>query len=146
MAIEIQKATNKDIDWVNKKYDEVAFQHSNLDNEIIAIAEIDGKKAGIGRLVKIDEQTAELGGMYVFESFRGQGVASKIVQFLLDSGNQFCRIFCLPFEELEKFYGKYGFKISKDKGKVPEKILKKHEWCNETYDKKVLLLSLERTL
>ncbi len=143
MATEVQKAGEEDIDWVNKKYDEVQFQHSDLNNEIVVIAKVNGEKAGIGRLVKINDETAELGGMYVFKSFRGHGVASEIVKSLLEHRGQFKHIFCLPFENLKDFYGKYGFRLTEGENQVPEKILKKHKWCNETYDKKVLLLLLQ---
>lgn len=146
MNIQIKKATEEEVNWVNNKYDEIQFQHSDLKNEMVVIATVDGQKAGIGRLVKINDETAELGGMYVFESFRGLGVASEIVKFLLKNKGQYKRIFCLPFENLKDFYGKYGFKIVKRKDNVPEKILEKHAWCNKTYDKKVLLLSFEEAL
>lgn len=141
MRLEVNEAKAEDIDWVNKKYDEVQFQHSDPSNETIVIATVDGQKAGIGRLVKIDDKTAELGGMYVFEEFRGKGVASEIVKELINNRGQFEHIFCLPYENLKEFYEKYGFKAVDSQGNVPEKILKKYKWCNKTYDKRVLLLA-----
>lgn len=143
MKIEIQKALESDLTWINQKYDEVEFQHSDLNNEIIAIAKANGEKAGLGRLVKINEDTAELGGMYVFEMFQGQGIASEIIKFLLSHANQFKYIYCLPFEELNSFYCKYGFQVKTEKNGVPEAVLKKHQWCNKKYNKKVSLLYLE---
>lgn len=59
-----------EMEWINKCYNEVEFVHSNFDKEIIAVAELDGHRAGIGRLVTIDSNYLELGGMYVFESYR----------------------------------------------------------------------------
>jgi len=143
MNIQIRKANKQEINWINKKYDEVNFQHSDFNNEIIVLAEVNNKKAGVGRLIKIDKETVELGGIYVFEEFRGTGIASEIVSFLIKNKGEFNSVYCLPFENLRAFYEKHGFKTVSSKAKVPEKITQKHKWCNDTYDKKVLILSLK---
>lgn len=141
MSLKIRQAKLDDIEWVNQKYDKVEFPHSNFDNKFIAIAEFDNQKVRIGRLININGENAEMGGMYVFEEYRNQGIASEIIKFLLKNSNKFENIFCLPFENLEKYYGKFGFikTLTENYPKVPEKILKKHHWCNETFHKKVLL-------
>ncbi len=69
----IRAAERQEVEWINNCYDQVEFIHSHFENEIIAIAEFNGEKAGLGRLVKVDENNLELGGMYVFESFREKG-------------------------------------------------------------------------
>jgi len=56
-------------------YDQVHFQKSDSDNEFILIAEVGGQRAGVGRLVKIDDANVELGGIYVFPAFQKRGVA-----------------------------------------------------------------------
>lgn len=58
----VRAAKDTEIQWINKCYDEVDFVHSNFDKEIIAIGKIEGSKAGIGRLVRIDSDHFELGG------------------------------------------------------------------------------------
>ncbi len=102
--IELRLVGRSEMEWVNRCYDEVDFVHSHFDNEMIAVAEVKGQKAGLGRLVVIDENHLELGGMYVFESFRGQGVAKKIVEFLLKHAKPSQVIYCIPFEHLQHFY------------------------------------------
>lgn len=52
--IQIRRAKPSEIDWINNCYDQVKFVHSTFDNEIIAIAESCGEKAGLGRLVTVD--------------------------------------------------------------------------------------------
>ena len=140
--VTVIQAESHQIDWINSKYDEVDFARSNYENEYIVIAKVGNENAGLGRLVKIDTNTIELGGIYAFPNFRGVGVAEHIVQHLCDK-NPFgaSTIWCLPFENLLNFYSKFGFKISENK-KVPEKITKKLEWCNaeNKYTKKVILL------
>jgi|SRR6185295_1951737 len=145
MTLRVRRVRQDEIEWVNKKYDEVGFPHSSFSDEFIAIAELDNEKAGIGRLIPIDDKNAEMGGMYVFENYRNKGIASKIIEFLLQNSNKFERIYCLPFENLEEYYGKFGFKITpvEDYKNVPKKILEKLEWCNRSFDKKVLLLCLK---
>lgn len=71
--LEVRAAKVAEIEWINQCYDEVEFVHSIFEKEIIAIAEIDDQKAGVGRLVNVKQGNLELGGMYVFESFRGKG-------------------------------------------------------------------------
>ena len=146
--IKIRKAKEIEIEWINKKYDEVNFKKSQFENEFIGIAEISDLNCGIGRIVKIDFENYELGGMYVFEEFRNKGVAEKIVEFLIQIENlENKNIWCLPFENLENFYAKFGFKIVvENKIEIPKEIFEKHAWCNNTYEKKVLLMVKESNL
>ena len=147
-TITIKQAEKNEINWVNSKYAEVDFVKSNYENEYIIIAKVNGENAGLGRLVKIDSHGIELGGIYVFPNFRGFGVAEKIVQHLCE-GNPFgeSTIWCLPFENLFKFYSKFGFETCENKN-APEKVAQKLEWCNSEnqYGKKVLLLCKTKPL
>ena len=129
----VRTAKDTEIQWINKRYDEVDFIHSNFNNEIIAIGEIRDSKAGIGRLVKIDSDHFELGGIYVFEPYRKLGVASAIVEFLLKSAPLNKTIYCIPFEPLVSFYKSFGFKLCIDLDPVPKELLDKHLWCKEKY-------------
>ncbi|MDY8135634.1 GNAT family N-acetyltransferase [Aquimarina sp. 2201CG5-10] len=136
----IRKANPSEIDWINNKYKEVDFTPSNLTNDYNFIAEIDTIPCGLGRLTKIDNNNIELGGIYVFDSHRGLGVAGKIVNHLLSKANPGVNIWCLPFKHLESFYIKLGFQISKNNQAIPDKVVSKYEWCNNTYKEEVLLL------
>ncbi|WP_428741496.1 GNAT family N-acetyltransferase [Tenacibaculum sp.] len=141
-TIIVRKAEKEEIDWVNTQYKSIDFKSSNFEKEYIVVAEKDGKKCGLGRLVKIDEQHVELGGIYVFDAYRGLGVADAIVHFLCNH-NPFLNtiVWCLPFENLKDFYGKFGFDTHTLT--PPKEVVEKHEWCNTSgiYSKKVLLLS-----
>jgi len=141
--IRVRKAEPHEIDWVNLKYDEVKYRHSNYENDFIAIAEFDGEKAGMGRLQKINENCAELGGMYVFEEFRRKGIAGELVRCLLDNSKQYHRVFCLPFEYVSDFYRQFGFVDASDDITPPEYVTEKHRWCNEFYSGNTLLFYLD---
>jgi N-acetylglutamate synthase-like GNAT family acetyltransferase len=138
----VKQAEKHEVDWVNSKYDEIGFVKSNIENEFIVIANVENKGAGLGRLVRIDHQNIELGGIYVFPEFRGLGVAENIVKNLCKSTPfEASTIWCLPFKNLLNFYSKFGFQ-KHETGTVPEEIIKKLEWCNSgnRYKKEVFLL------
>jgi GNAT superfamily N-acetyltransferase len=102
--LEVRAAKISEIEWINQRYDEVEFVRSVFEKEIIAIAEVDGQKAGIGRLVNVNKGNLELGGMYVFESFRGKGIAGEIIEFLLSHADSKSIVYCIPFQHLVPFY------------------------------------------
>lgn len=129
----IRTAMRSEIEWINKCYDEVAFSHSNFDREVIAVAEVEGLKAGLGRIVTIDDDHLELGGIYVFENFRNQGIARDIVTFLLEHSNTSQTIYCIAVTHLLSFYKKFGFELCIDLESVHKKIYEKNTWCQENY-------------
>lgn len=147
MSISVHTAEPEDFAWVNKQYDEVGFPHSDVNNDLMVLAEVDGTRAGLGRLVRVCADTAELGGIYVFNEFRRQGVASKVVRFLVEQAHPFKRVYCLPFENLHDFYASYGFVPVENLEDVPEKVRQKHEWCNTEgrFESRVLLMELQTT-
>jgi len=136
----IRKAKENEIGWVNARYDEVGFKHADFTEDIILIAEVDGKKAGLGRLQPIDSESSELGGMYVFSAYRKAGVARLIVEELLVYAKDYEYIYCLPFAHLAQFYRSFGFANVTDNQEVPEAISSKLNWCNNTYPDLTLVL------
>ncbi len=137
----IRKALLSEIEWINDRYKEVEFVPSHFENEVIAVAEVDGKKAGIGRLVRVDSENLELGGMYIFEKYRKMGLAKKIVEFLLKFASEEERVFCIPFSHLTKFYQSFGF-MDAASVEVPAQIQEKYQWCKEKYPIETSLLYL----
>lgn len=135
-VIEIRAARADEANWVNERYAAVRFIPSDLANETVLIAELDGTPAGLGRLVPVDERSCELGGMLVFEGFRGRGVARALIDALVArAGGR--TIYCIPFAELEPLYAAAGFERSEN---APTAVKEKFEWCQRTYDKPVLLM------
>lgn len=142
--ITIRRATEEEIFWVNNQYDQIGFKHSDYSNELIAIAEVNGERAGLGRLQRLTDNIAELGGMYVNEDFRGHGLAAKIVNYLLQHSDEYRQIYCLPFSHLEGFYQRFGFKPCQNLVEAPSAVVEKHSWCNATYKDKTLLFVLDK--
>ncbi|MCM3655362.1 GNAT family N-acetyltransferase [Metabacillus litoralis] len=141
----IRLATKEDLKWVNEHYRKVGFVPSNLENETVAIVTYKNEYAGIGRIVYLHKEEAELGGIYIVEEFRGLSLANELVEYLVKETNKrnLKRVYCLPFEKLKNFYEKFGFKeFDLKEDTINRKVLKKHQWCRENYDENVLLLKL----
>lgn len=134
--IEIRAARTDEADWVNERYAAVDFIPSDLTRELVLIAELDHTPAGLGRLVPVDEQSCELGGMLVFDEFRGRGVARALIDALIERA-QGKTIYCIPFAKLESLYAAAGFERSDH---APKAITEKFAWCQRTYDQPVLLM------
>jgi N-acetylglutamate synthase-like GNAT family acetyltransferase len=141
----IQLATSNDLEWINKQYESIGFVPSDLRKDKVAIITYNDEYAGVGRLVQIDKNTIEMGGIFILPKFRGLQLAGKLVSFLVETAKelQIQHVYCLPFEELENFYKKYGYtEVDTTKEAVHPIILKKYSWCLENYDKHVLLFKL----
>ncbi|HDR8068723.1 TPA: GNAT family N-acetyltransferase [Bacillus cereus] len=141
----IQLATSNDLKWINSQYDSIGFVRSDLKRDKVAIITYNNEYAGVGRLVQIDEDTLEMGGIFILPQFRGIQLAGELVSFLVETAkkSQIQNVYCLPFEELENFYKKYGYtEVDTTTEAVHPIILKKYNWCLENYDKHVLLFKL----
>lgn len=135
-VIEIRAARPDEANWVNERYAAVRFIPSDLAREVVLIAELDGTAAGLGRLVPVDDETCELGGMFVFEGFRGRGVARALIDELVRQAAG-RTVYCIPFATLESLYAAAGFERCED---APREVLEKLAWCRRTYDEPVLLM------
>ncbi len=142
MSREIVHAGIEDLAWVNEQYRSIGFLPSDGVDETIVIARVNGERAGLGRLKRIDADSAELGGIYVFPSYRKKGVAAAVVASLVAEGKRYKTLYCLPFEHLRAFYESYGFIMTDPDASVPADIRKKLAFCGKTYESRVLLLIL----
>lgn len=141
----IKLVTKNELQWVNEQYQKISFVPSNLANETIAIVTYNTKFAGVGRVVYLNEEEAEIGGIYVLDEFRGQSLARELVDYLVKEATKrnLKEVYCLPFEELKPFYGEFGFEeLDHGREQINSHILKKFQWCLDNYEKKVLLLKL----
>ncbi len=77
----IQMATSNDLEWINNQYDSIGFVRSDLKRDKVAIITYNNEYAGVGRLVQIDEDTLEMGGIYILPQFRGLQLAGDLVSF-----------------------------------------------------------------
>lgn len=127
-----------DLPWANARYAEIDFQPSGP-RDLVAVARVDGERAGLGRLVPVDAQAGELGGIYVLPPFRGRQVARAVVSFLL-AQSPYRRLYCLPFAHLESFYRGFGFAPPAAQDALPPAVAEKLAWCARRYADPVRLL------
>jgi predicted N-acetyltransferase YhbS len=124
--------------WVNECYRKIDFKESPP-SDIVAIAEYDGNKAGLGRIVPVARGIGELGGMHVFPDHQGKGIAAHIVGFLIGQ-QDFSSLYCIPFAHLAHFYRRHGFVDVNCAGEVPPPVAEKYAWCTRHYSHPVVLL------
>jgi hypothetical protein len=134
----VRRAHAEELAWVNACYADVDFLASGAD-DLIVIASSDGAAAGLGRVVPLGAGLGELGGMLVFDGFKGRGAAKQIIASLCALPG-FDTLYCLPFAELEGLYASMGFIRTPDGPDVPSQVSHKYRWCNEHYAKPVLLM------
>lgn len=140
--LQLRKAGPADMEWINARYQEVDFVPSDLNREIVVVAEWNGVHAGLGRLVQLDEFNQELGGIVVFPEFRKHGIAKKIVEYLVQQVEPGQRVFCIPFCHLTSLYEQFGFTQRVHMDTVPPQLIKKYEWCKQNYGQPTILLVL----
>ena len=71
----IQLAISNDLEWINNQYESIGFVPSDLTRDKVAIITYNNEYAGVGRLVQIDEDTIEMGGIFILPKFRGSTIS-----------------------------------------------------------------------
>lgn len=129
--VTVRNIQTAELGWANERYAEAGFV-SSTDKDIVVVAELDGVRAGVGRLVPVEDGVGELGGIYVVPQFRGRSVARAIVAHLIEH-SPYRRLFCIPFAHLERFYAGFGFVPVTPDAMVPQAIAGRRRWCEERY-------------
>ncbi|MEW5853819.1 MAG: GNAT family N-acetyltransferase [Myxococcota bacterium] len=135
----VRPARPDEIPWVNEHYREVDFVESRPERELIAIAEVEGERAGLGRLVSVDDENTELGGMLVLPAFRGRGIAAALVRFLLEHARG-RTVWCIPFAHLSAFYREASGFVPVADAAAPPAVREKFRWCQAHYAQPTELL------
>jgi GNAT superfamily N-acetyltransferase len=111
--VEIRPLRDDELDWAAERYREIRFSPSPPGTRGF-VAEIDGVRAGLGRLVEHAPGVVELGGIWTAESARGRGVARAMVTALLEASPASAgRLWCIPFAHLAAFYESFGFEAAR---------------------------------
>jgi predicted GNAT family N-acyltransferase len=131
MEIKIEIGQDKEfISNSQKLRDEVFFKEQNIPTELDldgwdeksyhSIATVDSIIVGVARLAVHNSQKAVLSRVAVLPDYRGNGIASKLVNSLLDKAYDLNikNIDIYPHDYLRKFYESLGFKYVESADKV----------------------------
>ena len=138
--LRIRLAAPDDRAFVDATYAAIRFAPSGPGDEVL-VAELDGDRVGLGRLVPIDDGTVELGGIWTDERHRRHGVAGAIIAALKERVGR-RRGYCIPFAPLAGYYKRFGFVDARTDEPVPAPIADKLAFCQATYAQPVALLVL----
>jgi GNAT superfamily N-acetyltransferase len=110
-AITIRGLEERERAWANALYQAIRFEVTPPD-AVVLVAEVEGARVGLGRLVAHTPDVVELGGIWTDEAVRGRGVARAMVNALLARSGHRDRLWCVPFAHLSAFYQSFGFAVS----------------------------------
>lgn len=81
--------------------------------DTVILAELDGELVGLVRQT-LEGGVVMLRGMYVALNMQRQGVGTAMLgEFVKHLGKRDC--YCIPYEHLVHFYGRYGFEVLQPK-------------------------------
>lgn len=133
----VRRARPDELAWANDVYRRVDFVASDADC-VQVVAEDDGRKIGVGRLVPAGDGAYELGGMWVDEDARGRGVAKAIVAALIEAADG-APLWCIPYARVADLYRGRGF-FDAVVDDAPVAVREKLAFCRARYPLAVVLL------
>jgi GNAT superfamily N-acetyltransferase len=137
-SISLRRLSASDLPWVNARYAGISFALSR-DVDLMVSVDMDGKSVGLGRLVPLEDGSAEMGGIHVLPEYRRHRIASRIVDYLIEI-SPYPRLYCIPFTPLEPFYRRFGFDTPAAGLALPGEVRAKMAWCEGRYPDPVCLL------
>jgi N-acetylglutamate synthase-like GNAT family acetyltransferase len=135
----VRMLSKTELSWANELYAQIDFQPSS-EHDFIVVAEVEGTRAALGRVVTMSSSCGELGGMYVLPAFRGNALSGTVIEFLINNCG-LRTLYCIPFAHLSALYARHGFVTVPEGTEVPEKVKEKFEWCKANYPTPVTLMA-----
>jgi GNAT superfamily N-acetyltransferase len=109
--LDIRPLRDDELPWAAERYREIKFAASPP-GAIGLVAELEGQRVGLGRLIEHEPGVIELGGIWTDPAARGQGVATAMVAALLERAGP-VKLWCIPFAHLAAFYESFGFEAAR---------------------------------
>lgn len=109
--VEIRALRDDELGWADERYREIRFAASPPGARAF-VAEIEGARVGLGRLVEHAAGVIELGGVWTAGTARNRGVARAMVTALVEQAPA-GRLWCIPFAHLAAFYETFGFEVAR---------------------------------
>ena len=105
--IQTRVAVDADLSQLQELYALWEHTFAYLLNDQTFVAEVDGRIVGAIRLV-FEETTFLVRSLYVHKKFRGQGVASALLE-IVEKELGAAEAYCLPYPGQEKLFSRIGF-------------------------------------
>lgn len=105
--VEIRSLRDDELGWAAERYREIKFAPSPPGARGF-VAELDGERVGLGRLIVHAPGVIELGGIWTHDRARNRGVARSMVMALVEEARG-QRLWCVPFAHLAPFYETFDF-------------------------------------
>jgi N-acetylglutamate synthase-like GNAT family acetyltransferase len=104
----IRTASVADQKTIEQIVTEADINANDLDWQRFTVAEMDGAVIGTGQVKRHKDDTRELASIAVRPAWQGQGIASRIIQALLQCETEPVYLICE--EQAEAFYARFGFR------------------------------------
>jgi GNAT superfamily N-acetyltransferase len=134
--VDIRALRDDELGWADERYREIKFMPSPPGARGF-VAEHEGGRVGLGRLIEHAPGVLELGGIWTDDHARGQGVARAMVTALLEAAPP-VPLWCIPFAHLAAFYETFGFEVARPPW--PASIAAKVAACHEQHLPSVVVL------
>jgi GNAT superfamily N-acetyltransferase len=134
--VSIRALREDELGWADERYLEIRFAPSPPGTRGF-VAELDGVRVGLGRLVEHAPGVLELGGIWTDEAARNRGVARAMVTELIEQAPQ-VPLWCIPFAHLAPFYEDFGFEVARPPW--PDPIAAKVSDCKAQHLPSVVVL------
>ncbi len=115
--VDIRPLRDDELDWAAERYREIRFSPSPPGARGF-VAELDGARVGLGRLIEHVPGVLELGGIWTAETARNRGIARAMVTALVEQATA-VRLWCIPFAHLAAFYETFGFEVARPPWPAP---------------------------
>jgi len=109
--VAIRALRDDELGWADERYHEIKFAPSPPGARGF-VAELDGERVGLGRLIEHGPAVFELGGIWTHAAARNRGVARAMVTELLARAPA-GPLWCIPFAHLAVFYESFDFEAAR---------------------------------
>jgi len=107
--MELQSCKAGSAPWLYEFYRNTGYNRAVADDDYVFYAVADKQKIGVLRISK-ENGCSVLRGMQVLEPYQGQGVGSKLLEYLQCSYEP-GTMYCIPKKHLVNFYQQIGFEV-----------------------------------
>ena len=136
MMTDVYEAKSHELEEIQKFYELESYRFGAIYQDRFVIARQNQKIIGIVKLC-LEEKILVLRGMRVTKAYQKKGIGRNLLKLINKIiGTEKC--YCLPYNYLEEFYGKIGFKKI-DPELAPPHLLKRLKEYHKTHPEIIMM-------